>query len=147
MKNLKNTTLSLFYGIGSKAKTREYLLSNENYLKPLEKQSLLSFPLITSITIRAVSKENKGRNNLFSIYVGKELRLNSTNDYYVSKYDLDEEELIRLRNEGYTRVCLLNYKKYDLVMVGLHKSDRVVPDYFALKRDVAKLKNLRTSIF
>ena len=80
---------------------------------------------------------------MFSIYVGKELRLNATNDYYVSKYDLDEGELIRLRNEGYTRVCLLNYKKYDLVMVGLHKEDKVVPDYFALKRNLTKLKQLQ----
>lgn len=142
---MDKTTLSLFYGIGSRAKTREYLMTNDNYLKPLEKQSLLSFPLITSITVRAVSKENHKKNNLFSIYVGKELRLNATNDYYVSKYDLDEEELTRLRNEGYDRVCLLNYKKYDLVMVGLNKCDKVVPDYFALRRDVNKLKMLQNS--
>ena len=99
------------------------------------------------MTIRAQMKVHKRKNKLFSIYVGKELQLNATNDYYVSKYDLDEEELIRLRNEGYTRVCLLNYKKYDLVMVGLHKSDRVVPDYFALKRNVIKLKKLQNSLF
>lgn len=142
---MDKTTLSLFYGIGSRAKTREYLMTNDNYLKPLEKQSLLSFPLITSITVRAVSKENHKKNNLFSIYVGKELRLNATNDYYVSKYGLDEEELTRLRNEGYDRVCLLNYKKYDLVMVGLNKCDKVVPDYFALRRDVNKLKMLQNS--
>lgn len=141
---MKNTTLSLFYGIGSSAKTKEYLFSNENYLNPLEKQSLMSFPLITSITIRAISKENKKRNNLFSIYVGKEIFLHAMNDYYISKYDLDEDELIRLRSEGYDRVCLLNYKKYDLVMVGLNKCDKVVPDYYALKRDITKLKKLQS---
>jgi hypothetical protein len=144
---MPNAILSLFYGIGSQAKTREYKLSSERCFEPLQKQNTLSFPLITSVTIRAQMKDHKRKNKLFSIYVGKELQLNATNDYYVSKYDLDEEELIRLRNEGYTRVCLLNYKKYDLVMVGLHKSDRVVPDYFALKRNVIKLKKLQNSLF
>ena len=138
-----NTTLSLFYGIGSQAKTREYLLSSEHCLKPLQKQKNLSFPLITSITVRALSKDLQRKSKLFSIYVGKELRLHAYNDYYIEKYGLDDEELIRLRNEGYERVCLLNYKKYDVVIVPLCKEDKVVPDYFALKRDLTKLKQLK----
>lgn len=140
---MQNATFSLYYGIGSVAKTREYLLSSERCFEPLYKQSSLSFPLITSMTVRAISKDKKKKNNLFSIYVGKELRLNSSNEYYIEKYGLDEEEMNRLRTEGFQRVCLLNYKKYDVVMVGLHKEDKVVPDYFALKRNLTKLKQLQ----
>ncbi|MCI8575498.1 MAG: hypothetical protein HFI09_03420 [Bacilli bacterium] len=140
---MSNATLSLFYGIGSKAKTREYLLSSERCFEPLQKQNLLSFPLITSITVRATLKDQQRKSKLFSIYVGKELRLDAYNDYYIEKYGLDADELMRFRLEGYERVCLLNYKKYDVVMVGLHEEDKVVPDYFALKRDLAKLKQLQ----
>jgi len=138
---MKNAKLSLVYGIGAQAKSKEYSLYEKNLWDPLKKQEHLSFPVITSITVRATIPKYK-KNDLFSIYVGKELNLRHFNDYYLQKYDLDEEELMDFKNQGYERVCLLNYKKYDLVMIGLKKFDKVVPDYYALKRDVTKLEKL-----
>ncbi len=139
---MEKSNLFLFYGIGSVGKTREYSFHNDNYLKPLHLQHSLSIPLITSITVRAyVSKMNR-KNDLFSIYVGKELFLNEENDYYIKKYDLETSEIKRLQQEGFERVCLLNYKKYDFVLVGLQKEDKVVPDYYSLKREMFRLKKL-----
>ena len=86
-------------------------------------------------------KERK--KNLFSIYVGKEIALDAQSKYYIEKYDLDKEELARFKQRGYERVCLLNFKKYDLILIGLKKQDRVVPDYYALKNNLAKLERLQ----
>ncbi len=142
---MEQATYSLVYGIGSHAKSKEYFLGSDRVLDMLDRQAKLSFPLITSITLRMNKPEEKIR-DLFSIYVGKELNLHSYNHYYIQKYDLDEEELEHFKKEGYDRVCLLNYKKYDLVMIGLKKQDKVVPDYFHLKKDIVKLEKLHIGI-
>lgn len=139
---MKQTNLSLIYGIGKKAYTKEYSLNQDCFLKPLQKQISLSFPLVTSVTLRV--KKSKISKDLFSIYVGKELNLKNYNDYYIQKYDLDLDELERLRDAGFERVCLLNYKKYDLVLIGLQKDDIVVPDYYALKRNILNLEKLQS---
>lgn len=134
---MKNSVVSLVYGIGKKAKSVEYSCSNSDALNPLVKQISLSIPLITSVTLKTKQKKE-----LYSIYVGKEFYLNCSNDYYIEKYDLDAEELERFKDAGYERVCLLNYKKYDPVIIGLKKSDKVVPDYYALKSNMTKLLQL-----
>lgn len=138
---MQNAHLSFVYGIGKQARTKEYSFYNSCFLEPLNKQSSLSIPLITSVTLKA--KNVFEQQELFSIYVGKEIYLNCYNDYYIDKYDIDVDELERYRDAGYERVCLLNYKKYDLVMIGLRKQDRVVPDYYALKRDLMRLLQLQ----
>ena len=137
---MKYTNLSFVYGIGKQARTREYSIYQSEFLIPLQKQLSLSFPLITSITLQ--KEEEHLKKELFSIYVGKEITLNRLNDYYIQKYDIDEDELERFRDAGYERVCLLSYKKYDLVLVGLKKQDKVVSDYFALKRNLLRLEKL-----
>lgn len=141
---MENTKLSLVYGIGSHACTKEYFFSSSSFLNPLQKQISSSFPFITSITVKAMNQKKK--RELFSIYVGKELNLNAYNDSYIEKYDIDLEELERLRDAGYERVCLLNYKKYDSVMIGLKKRDKVVPDYYALKRNLLNLERLHRKV-
>jgi len=133
--------LSLTYGIGKCAKTKEYQFYNSQFLEPLKKQISISIPLITSATLHS-SFEHK-KQPLFSIYVGKELNTHCSNNYYLDKYDLDEEELERYRDAGYERVCLLNYKKYDVVLIGLNKEDKVVSDYYALRRDLLKLNQVQ----
>lgn len=134
---MKNFEVSLVYGIGKKAKTKEYSFSSSDILKPLVRQISLSIPLITSITLKTKQQEE-----LYSIYVGKEFHLNCFDEYYIEKYDLNVEELERFRDAGYERVCLLNYKKYDPVIIGLKKEDKVVPDYYALKSNMTKLLQL-----
>ena len=141
---MNTSSLSVVYGIGSHAKTKAYDFASKRFLDPLEKQTRLSFPLITSITIRMMEKDEK-IHELFSIYVGKELNLHAYNDYYIQKYELDLEELNHLKKEGYDRVCLLNYKKYDMVLIGLKKQDKVVPDYFHLRKDLMKLEKMYLS--
>lgn len=132
-----STNLTCVYGIGRLGKTKEYSCYTSNFLVPLNKQLQNQVPLITSITLSVNSSSFKRK--LFSIYVGKELNLNSINDYYIEKYDLDQEELEKFRDAGYGRVCLLNYKKYDTFLIGLKSRDRVVPDYYALKRKLDQL--------
>ena len=139
---MEKSNLFLFYGIGSVGKTREYSFRSENYLNPLHLQNTLSIPLITSVTVRGYLSKKKCKNDLFSIYVGKELFLNEKNEYYIDKYDLDVSSLERFQKEGFERVCLLNYNKYDFVLVGLQKEDKVVPDYYSLKREMFRLKKL-----
>jgi len=122
--------LSFVYGVGSHATTKEYGFWNTNFLNPLQKQISLSIPLITSITVRATMKERK--KNLFSIYVGKEIALDAQSKYYIEKYDLDKEELARFKQRGYERVCLLNFKKYDLILIGLKKLNKKLKITFKL---------------
>ena len=43
--------------------------------------------------------------------------------------------------QGFKRACLLNYKKYDQIIVGVGEKDIVVPDYFALKKIISVEKN------
>lgn len=132
-----STNMTCVYGIGRLGKSKEYSFYNSSFLSPLQKQLNLTVPLITSITLKVHQRE------ICSIYVGKELFLNSMNEYYIKKYDLDVEELERFHDAGFERVCLLNYKKYDTFLIGLHKRDQVVSDYYALKRKLEKLMKLQ----
>ena len=59
--------------------------------------------------------------------------------YYIKRYDISYDDLIDLLLQGYKRVCLLNYKKYDQILVGIEETDEVVPDYFALRTSLEKL--------
>ena len=137
---MNTVDFSCYYGYGKQGKSKEYTFYNSCFLEPLQKQISSSIPLITSVTLTSSSKKA-----LFSIYVGKELYLSSIDDYYIEKYDLDIEELERFSDAGYQRICLLNYKKYDVVLIGLGPNDRVVSDYFALKREMVKLMKLQGS--
>lgn len=133
--------LSCFYGIGKSARTKEYSFYNSTFWRPLEKQSILSYPLITSVTVK--SKQNEESRDLFSIYVGKEFSFRYLTEHVIEKYDMDIKELKELYKAGYDRFCLLNYKKYDTVLVGLRKDDRVVPDYFTLKQMLIQYEKMQ----
>lgn len=141
---MQSPDLSFVYGIGKKGHTKEYSFYNPKFLEPLKKQINRSVPVITSITLKARSESEK--QDLFTIYVGKELSLKNFNEYYINKYDIDTEELERYKDAGYDRVCLLNYKKYDSIIIGLNKQDKVVPDYYALKRNLLKLVQLQQKL-
>ena len=138
-----SSNITCVYGIGRLGKTKEYSCYTSNFLTPLHKQLQLNVPLITSITLRV--KKEFGNRVLFSIYVGKELNLKALPSYYVEKYDLDMEEIERFLDAGYERDCLLNYKKYDSFLIGLNPRDKVVPDYYALKRKLDKFALLQQS--
>ncbi len=124
------------YQIGTKSYTNEIDINNYSVI---QKQLHLSFPMITSVLIY----NNDGFQK--RIYIGKKLELcPNTNyqTYFAEKYELSLEELIDLYLDGYTSVCLLNYKKYDQFLVGLSEDDEVVPDYYSLKERLATIANL-----
>lgn len=116
------------YQIGSSSFTNRFTKDFDNLVT---KQLSLNIPLITSV--RLENNKNKKR-----IYVGKEIDLNSihANDYFLKKYEIDINDLEKISNEGYNKACLLNYKKYDLVIVGIEDSSETVPDYFTLKKKI-----------
>ena len=60
----------------------------------------------------------------------------------MKKYDISMEDLADLYALGFKRACILNFKKYDTVIVGMNDDDIVVPDYFALKKALFCLKTL-----
>ena len=66
------------------------------------------------------------------------MRCLQKDNYWIKKYDLILDDLIELVLNGYERACLLNYKKYDQVIVGVCNDDIIVPDYYALR---SKLNN------
>lgn len=125
--------MKIQYQLGTKSFTSEMDIDN---IHVINKQLGISKPMITS----AIITGNNGY--LKRIYIGRKIDLypnTISQTYYTEKYDLSLDELIDLYLEGYTSVCLLNYKKYDQVVVGLHEDDEVVPDYYSL-RD--RIKNL-----
>ena len=68
--------------------------------------------------------------------VGTEINLLRIGEerYKIAKYNLDLNILADLALHGYSRACLLSYKKYDQIIVGMNKEDIIVPDYFTLKK-------------
>ena len=122
--------MRISYRIGTKSWTKEV---EQNVFDVLQKQLNISIPMITGVKIVKEDGSEK------QIFVGKKIDLSfNTNyqTYYTDKYDLSIEELIDLYLEGYHSVCLLNYKKYDQVVVGVHEEDEVVSDYYALKEKI-----------
>lgn len=125
------------YQIGLKSHTKKIPIENQT---PIEKQFAISLPLITGAKIIFPLKKE------IKIVVGKEINLQkiALEKYKIEKYDLNLEDLAKLALKGYTRACLLNYKKYDQIVVGIEKEDYIVSDYFALKRFIDKISNRST---
>lgn len=123
--------ISIQYQIGLKSWTRKLPIEN---LTPIQEQFQISYPLITGATIEYLPKKE------LKIHVGKEINLQniSLEKYKIKKYQIDINALTDLFLKGYQRACLLNYKKYDQILIGLNKEEIIVPDYYALKRIVEK---------
>lgn len=120
------------YMLGTLSYTNEIEICNTEVL---EKQLRLPIPLITAVQI--LSKKHK---KLKKIYVGKEIQLDSyQTNYFIEHYDICYDDCVDLLLQGYKRACLLNYKKYDQILVGVKEEDEVVPDYFALRTSLEKL--------
>jgi len=132
MKNVK-----VQYMVGKSCVSEEFNLSNN--LNFLNKQFHLSIPLITGVRIKYTKNKKK---YLHKIYVGKEIKLKEFihQEYLLDKYDLDISDIADLGVLGYDRACLLNFKKYDQVMVGVDKNSIIVPDYYALKKLIFQLQ-------
>ncbi len=120
------------YMLGTLSYTNETEICNTEVL---EKQLKLPIPLITAVQI--LTKKHK---KLKKIYVGKEIQLDSyQTNYFIRHYDIPFDDCVDLLLQGYKRACLLNYKKYDQILVGMKEEDEVVPDYFALRTSLEKL--------
>ena len=125
-------------------KTIEYQIGNSAFTNRLTndfdrlvtKQLGITIPLITSV--RLENDDDSKR-----IYVGKEIDLNSVHEYnyYIKKYDIDMGDLLDISSKGYNKACILNYKKYDLVIVGIDDTSEIVPDYYALKKKINEFFN------
>ncbi len=120
------------YQIGEKCFTKDFPVTNP---VPILKQLRLSLPLITGATIKLPLKEN------INILIGKEINLDkiSLEKYKIEKYDLNLDQLADLSLKGYKKACLLSFKKYDQIIIGVKEQDIVVADYFSLKRIVDAL--------
>lgn len=121
---MKNVHVSFLIGNSSFTKLK-YI----DDLDIVEKQLKLSIPLITGVKI--INNEN-----CLNIFVGKEIVLNQflKNNYWINKYDLSLEKLIDINLNGFKRACLLNFKKYEQIVIGIKDKDIIVPDYYALKK-------------
>ena len=124
------------YIIGKSSYTKKINIEDRENIEIMNKQFSLSIPLITGVEI-----ENK--REIKKIFVGKEIDLQSitTKNYLLEKYELSLEELMEIALQGFKRACLLNYKKYDQIIVGVGEKDIIVPDYFALKKFIVDEKN------
>lgn len=124
------------YVIGKSSYTKKIDIGDRENIEIMNKQLSLSIPLITGAKI-----ENKKETK--KIFVGKEIDLQSitTKNYWLEKYELSLDELMEIALQGFKRACLLNYKKYDQIIVGVGEKDIVVPDYFALKKIISVEKN------
>ena len=124
------------YVIGKSSYTKKIDIEDRENIEIMNKQLSLSIPLITGAKI-----ENKKETK--KIFVGKEIDLQSisTKNYWLEKYELSLDELMEIALQGFKRACLLNYKKYDQIIVGVGEKDIVVPDYFALKKIISVEKN------
>lgn len=119
--------MTIQYMIGTTSVSKKYsYLENINLLK---KQLELSIPLITGVRIKKEENQTK-------IYVGKEIHLANNERYLYEKYGISLENIAEIKVLGYDRACILNFKKYDTVLVGVEKDAIVVPDYFALKNTI-----------
>ena len=115
------------YHIGENSVTKEYPVTNPI---PINKQLNISLPLITGATIHLpIEKDIK-------ILVGKEIDLNqiALDKPKLEKYDLNLDELADLSLKGYSKACLLNFKKYNQIIVGINNEDMIVNDYYDLKK-------------
>lgn len=115
------------YHIGEKSFTKDFPITNP---VPINKQLKISMPLITGATIHLpIDKDVK-------ILIGKEINLDqiALDETKIAKYNLDLDELANLSLQGFNKACLLNFKKYEQIVVGLNNDDVIVSDYFALKR-------------
>ena len=121
--------MKISYVIGTNSYTKEVNLTSNESLEIMNKQLSLSIPLITGAKI-------KRKKRVKQIFVGKELSLSSLhkNNFWLQKYDLSLEEVMDIALQGYKRACLLNYKKYDHILLRVHDEDIIVPDYFSLKK-------------
>lgn len=126
--------ISVKYQIGKSSVTKEFSINNQI---PIQKQLHLSLPLITGATIHLPIEKN------IKIIIGKEINLDQINleKYKIEKYDIDISELADLALKGYRKACLLNYKKYDSVVVGVKDDDMIVSDFLSLKRIIDSLGN------
>ena len=132
--DMKNFSLQFLIGKNS--------LTKESQISPfelLEKQLSLSIPLITGMNVTFQKKKKKWNQRE---YVGRELKIQELqkDPSLLEKYNITIEELADIAVEGYQKVCVLNYKKYDSVLVGVSEEDLIVPDYFALKKYIYVLK-------
>ena len=120
------------YHIGENSFTKEYPVTNPI---PINKQLNLSLPLITGATIHLpIDKDIK-------VLVGKEIDLNqiALDKPKLEEYDLNLDELADLSLKGYSKACLLNFKKYNQIVIGINKDDMIVSDYFSLKKIIDSL--------
>ena len=124
------------YVIGKSSYTKKIDIEDSENIEIMNKQLSLSIPLITGAKI-----ENKRETK--KIFVGKEINLQSitTKNYWLEKYELSLDELMEIALQGFKRACLLNYKKYEQIIVGVGEEDIIVPDYFALKKLIVDEKN------
>ena len=124
------------YVIGKSSYTKKMNFEDAENIEIMNKQLSLSIPLITGVKI-----ENK--KEIKNIFVGKEINLQSiiSKNYWTEKYELSIDELMEIALQGFKRACLLNYKKYDQIIVGVAEEDIIVPDYFALKKIILEEKN------
>jgi len=127
--------MKIQFTLGTSSFTPIMDIDNHN-ANVLERQLQISVPLITSVKLM---KKNNKKEQIKNIYVGKEINLKtiSKHNYWLTKYDISIEDVIDICLQGYKRACLLNYKRYDQIVVGVDANDEIVPDYYALK---AKIK-------
>ncbi len=133
-----NESIKVQYLIGRTTKSLEYPLFK--FLDFLNKQLQLSIPLITGVNI--TYRKNK-KEFLKRVYVGKEIDLKEyyKDKYIFEKYDISMSDLAEIAVLGYKRACLLNFKKYDQVIVGIDSDAIVVPDYYSLKKVLNQIEN------
>lgn len=123
--------MKIQYILGTNSYTHMYDL-NDDY-SVLERQLQLSFPIVTSVKLI----ENKKKSVSKQIFVGKEIDLQKNSaHFWLEKYNLTYEDIADIYLQGFKKACLLNYKKYDQIIVGMREEDEAVPDYFALKEKV-----------
>lgn len=129
--------LKIQYMIGKSSLSEKYPINEHPSI--LKKQFEISIPLITGAKI--TYRKHK-QNHLEKIYVGKEIPLKEIvrEEDLLEKYDITLDDLADLAVLGYDRVCLLNFKKYDTVIVGVEKNAIVVPDYYALKNKIYQIQ-------
>lgn len=106
--------------------------SLDTTLNFLDKQLELSMPLITGV------KLSLAKDKSLQIYVGKQINLKDYTEekYLRHKFDIPVDTIASLAVLGYERACLLNYKKYEPVLVGVSKEDVIVPDYYSLRDNI-----------
>ena len=124
------------YVIGSHSYTKKRKLLDSQNMKIVDKQLKLSIPLITGARIESKNWKKQ-------IFIGKEIDLRDIpfKSHLFEKYDVSLEDLIDISLKGFKRVCLLNYKKYDQILMGVCEEDIIVPDYYAFRNVILQEVN------